>query len=215
MKTPRHSTIVAYAALFIALGGTGYAATQLAPNSVGSAEIRNGSVQNRDLARGVLSRHNAKLASTITDVVTDPSTGINLHVTATDGAQGPVGPVGPPGPQGDPGVKGDKGDTGDTGPRGASLGFAHVLANGTTDPARTSSNAVITKPGGYIGTYCVDATDATVRGLYATPDANDGVGSVAQIRVPPGGGACDGHDMEVIITTSGTAADHGFYVTLN
>lgn len=35
MKLPSHSTVIAYLALFVALGGTAYAATQLPKNSVG------------------------------------------------------------------------------------------------------------------------------------------------------------------------------------
>ena len=37
-----HSVIVAYVALFIALGGTGYAAMSLPANSVGTGQLRNG-----------------------------------------------------------------------------------------------------------------------------------------------------------------------------
>ena len=60
---PSPSMAVAMLALFITLGGTGYAAThlsrnsvkspQIAPNAVGSSEIRNGSVGRRDLSRAV------------------------------------------------------------------------------------------------------------------------------------------------------------------
>jgi hypothetical protein len=38
MHLPRHSTVAAYAALFVALGGTSYAAIKLPANSVGSRE---------------------------------------------------------------------------------------------------------------------------------------------------------------------------------
>lgn len=38
------SNAVGYVALFVALGGTGYAAVHLAPGSVGSRQLRNGSV---------------------------------------------------------------------------------------------------------------------------------------------------------------------------
>jgi hypothetical protein len=38
--------VVSFAALFIALGGVGYAATQLPPGSVGTAQLQNGSVGN-------------------------------------------------------------------------------------------------------------------------------------------------------------------------
>jgi len=41
---PSHATIVAYLALFVALGGTAYAATSLPANSVGTKQLRNGAV---------------------------------------------------------------------------------------------------------------------------------------------------------------------------
>ena len=45
-RRPSAPLVVSFAALFVALGGVGYAATQLPPNSVGSAQLRNGSVGN-------------------------------------------------------------------------------------------------------------------------------------------------------------------------
>ena len=45
-----YANVVATVALFIALGGSSYAALKLPRNSVGSAQIRNGSVQPRDLS---------------------------------------------------------------------------------------------------------------------------------------------------------------------
>jgi hypothetical protein len=45
----RHN-VVAYLALFVALGGTSYAAVDLPRDSVGSRELRDGSVRGRDLA---------------------------------------------------------------------------------------------------------------------------------------------------------------------
>jgi hypothetical protein len=45
-RRPSAPLIVSFAALFVALGGVGYAAIQLPPNSVGSAQLRNGSVGN-------------------------------------------------------------------------------------------------------------------------------------------------------------------------
>ncbi len=44
-----HATIVAYLALFVALGGTTYAATSLPANSVGNAQLRNGAVSTAKL----------------------------------------------------------------------------------------------------------------------------------------------------------------------
>jgi hypothetical protein len=44
--------VVAYLALFIALGGTSYAAVNLPAGSVGTRELRNGAVTNKKLAKG-------------------------------------------------------------------------------------------------------------------------------------------------------------------
>ena len=40
MKRPSHATIVAYLALFVALGGSAYAVTQLPKNSVGAKQLK-------------------------------------------------------------------------------------------------------------------------------------------------------------------------------
>jgi len=45
-RRPSAPLVVSFAALFVALGGVGYAATQLPPNSVGTAQLQNGSVGN-------------------------------------------------------------------------------------------------------------------------------------------------------------------------
>lgn len=52
------SNAVAYVALFIALGGTGYAATTLPAGSVGTKQLRNGSVTASKLAKGAVSSTN-------------------------------------------------------------------------------------------------------------------------------------------------------------
>jgi hypothetical protein len=46
------SNLVGYIALFVALGGTSYAALSIQPNSVGTRELRNGAVTSRKLANG-------------------------------------------------------------------------------------------------------------------------------------------------------------------
>lgn len=46
------NNVIAYLALFVALGGTGYAAVNLRPGSVGSRQLRNGAVTNRKIANG-------------------------------------------------------------------------------------------------------------------------------------------------------------------
>lgn len=50
-----YANVIATLALFVALGGSSYAALKLPRNSVGSAQIRSGAVQSRHLAAGVKS----------------------------------------------------------------------------------------------------------------------------------------------------------------
>jgi hypothetical protein len=94
--------LVAYVALFVALGGTSVAATDaLVPrNSVGSAQVINGSLQKGDLSRKAVSA-----------------------LRGARGARGLTGATGPQGVQGPQGPQGAKGDPGATGPRGPSDTF--------------------------------------------------------------------------------------------
>jgi hypothetical protein len=85
-----YGNIVATLALFIALGGVSWAAVALPKNSVGSRQVRNGSLLAGDFKAGQLPRGD----------------------TGAPGAKGDIGPVGatgetgPPGPQGKSGVAG-------------------------------------------------------------------------------------------------------------
>ena len=83
--------LIAYLALFFALGGTSIAAVNALPrNSVGSPQIKNGSIQKVDIARRTIS--------------------------ALRGLRGPRGLTGATGPAGAAGTQGPKGDKGDPGP---------------------------------------------------------------------------------------------------
>ena len=90
---PSHATIVAYLALFIALGGSSYAALRLPRNSVGPKQIRSNAVTSPKVKNGSL--------------------------LSRDFAAGQL-PSGAQGPRGDTGSQGQKGDTG---PRGPSDGY--------------------------------------------------------------------------------------------
>jgi hypothetical protein len=79
---PTPAGVIACLALAIALGGSAFAATMLVPkNSVGSAQVINGSLLKKDFKRGQLPR----------------------GPQGPQGQQGPAGQQGPPGPQGLPG----------------------------------------------------------------------------------------------------------------
>jgi hypothetical protein len=119
------SNAVAYVALFVALGGTSYAASQLPKNSVTTKQIKDGNVKNADLAQNAVTSSRIKDASIKSS---DLAKGV-----VTTGPAGPTGPVGPAGatgsggPQGDKGEKGDRGNdgvNGATGPPGPTEGVA-------------------------------------------------------------------------------------------
>lgn len=48
------SNAIGYLALFVALGGTGYAAVDLRPGSVGTIQLRNGAVTGKKIANGAI-----------------------------------------------------------------------------------------------------------------------------------------------------------------
>ena len=93
-----YADVMATVAVFIALGGTSYAALvvtgrDVRDNSLTSADVRDRSLKARDLARGVLPR-------------------------GERGEAGRAGPMGPPGPSGAPGERGPAGGSGPGGPAG-------------------------------------------------------------------------------------------------
>jgi hypothetical protein len=92
-------------ALFVALGGTSYAAIKIPKNSVSSAQIKKSAVANSDLRANAVT----------TDKVKDGS----LVVADFGAGQLPAGPrglTGATGPKGDQGLPGTPGATGTTGP---------------------------------------------------------------------------------------------------
>ncbi|HXG75973.1 MAG TPA: hypothetical protein VNJ53_05335 [Gaiellaceae bacterium] len=101
-RRPSPALVVASLALLVALGGTSFAAaTQLARNSVGTAQLRAGAVTNPKIRNSAVT--SAKVANrSLLRVDFAPG---QLPAGPT-GPQGPAGPAGPAGPQGPAGVIG-------------------------------------------------------------------------------------------------------------
>jgi hypothetical protein len=86
-----YANVMATLALFIALGGTSYAALTLPKNSVGSKQIRKGSVRGSELRTGAVSSRSIKNRTIRTSDLA-LATRASLR-----GAQGPPGAAGPSG----------------------------------------------------------------------------------------------------------------------
>jgi len=110
-----YANVVATLALFVALGGAAYAATQLPKNSVGPKQLRKNAVTAPKIAKGAVTK--AKL-----------------------GADAQAALIGPMGPKGDPGPKGDVGPQGVPGPSEAVTAQAseETLVSGTGSTQITS-----------------------------------------------------------------------------
>jgi hypothetical protein len=101
------SLVVSCVALFVALGGSSYAAVKLQKNSVTSREIKNGTVTMADLSKSVRPQKSNKLfRAAVSDVVLDPSTqaAVEALAGAVKGEPGTAGPVGSTGAQGPSGT---------------------------------------------------------------------------------------------------------------
>src|SRR5919202_4430699 len=94
VRRPSPAMVVAVLALFVAMGGAGYAAFKLPKNSVGSKQIKKNAVNSSKVANG------------------------SLRAADFKSGQLPTGPQGPKGDKGDPGTPGTPGTPGDTGPQG-------------------------------------------------------------------------------------------------
>jgi Collagen triple helix repeat (20 copies) len=130
-----YANVVASLALFVALGGSSYAAVQLskgqvktrhiATNAVTSAKVKNGGLLASDFRAGQLPAgpQGAK------------------GEAGPQGAQGPQGPAGPQGAKGEGGAKGDKGDPGEPATRlWAVVNQDGTLARGSSGASTTTSS---------------------------------------------------------------------------
>jgi hypothetical protein len=181
----RHVTnnAVAYLALFVALGGTSYAATQL-----DGGDIKNRSLSARDIKRNSLTSNEIR----------------DHSLRSRDFLVGDL----PQGPQGDKGGKGDKGDRGDTGGVDTTILWAVVRSDATLARGRHAvSSQKLQFPmqppatGVYIVTFDRDVTQCA----YVATEGGDtgvvsaGISDAHQIQVHP---STQGGANSVLVTTS-------------
>ena len=121
-----YANVIATAALFIALGGVGYAAVKVPKNSVGTAQLKKNAVTGSKI------RSNAVGNSDLSPVV-----------------RAQLARAGTPGPAGPAGAKGEAGAKGDAGSPGLS-GYAQVEQTLNVQPASNGAASTLTCPQGTV-----------------------------------------------------------------
>jgi hypothetical protein len=125
----RHTTAVAYLAMFAALGGSAYAAVTVTGKNIKDGTVTGRDVKNRSLGTSELS--STALGSLKGQLGPQGPKGDR-------GEQGPAGPTGPAGPKGETGPQGAPGPAGPQGPSGIS-GWEYQVSPGVTLPSGTAN----------------------------------------------------------------------------
>jgi hypothetical protein len=137
-----YANVLSTLALFIALGGVSYAATQLPDNSVGTEQIRQGAVTKSDLHTDSVGQDEIVTDGVGSVQIKDGSIRCIDFVPRNDicAASGPS----QPGVPGATGPAGADGATGATGPTGTAGGDGATGATGPTGPAGTGGGMTLT-----------------------------------------------------------------------
>ncbi len=206
-RRPSAATIISVIALFVALSGTSYATVKrlLPKNSVGSAQVVNGSLQKADLSKKTI-------------IALRGNRGPRGRQGGT-GSQGPTGATGPQGPKGDTGATGatgQQGAIGPTGPAGSAVAYAFVNQDGTVNAAE-SKNWTWPAARYAAGIYCFDFGVGNVaHNIQVTPTIGSATSAVAA-WVGSVGPFC-GLNVAFVIKTldaNGAPVDSAFMVEVN
>jgi hypothetical protein len=167
------SNAIALLALFVAIGGTSYAATQLPAGSVGTKQLRNGAVTAAKVRKGSLLARDFKAG------------------------QLPRGPQGLAGAQGPPGQQGSKGDPGTPGSPGTARAYALVNTGpGFVGPHPGFTDVTKVNP----GFYCLTPAAGTAPSQYpavVTADFGTSPNSVVFAEFDFSGNQCSAGQYEV------------------
>jgi hypothetical protein len=188
----RHA--VGYLALFVALGGTSYAAVNLPKNSVGTKQLKTGAVTTKKLARSAVSSSKIAPNSVSSSKLADNSVGgakvADGSLTASDINTAtlpfPNPPRGGTTLRGTFAVAGVASSAGDVFQEGVSFGFSlasaptvHLILPGTTAPAGCTGGTAQspTADPGHLCIYEETATIATASTAEFDP-SNPGTGGI-------------------------------------
>jgi len=202
IRRPSPALVVACLALLIALSGTSIAAiSQVARNSVGTAQLKDNAVTSAKLKNNAVNSEKVR----------------NRSLLAIDFARGqiPQGPAGPTGPAGPAGPTGAAGPAGPAGPQGrwayvSSTGSVLAQSGGITVNRSATGVFFVTFPGATVNDKPVLATGSRVGSStdYVTASACGGapLGLTCALSNNTNTVLVNGYDA------TGTADDTAFYV---
>jgi Collagen triple helix repeat (20 copies) len=153
-----YANVLASLALFVALGGSSYAALQLPKNSVGTQQLKRNAVTSPKVKQGSL---------LLSDFRASQRAGLR-------GPAGPQGAAGATGPRGERGPQGERGPEGPTGPEGppglpATGLFAHVSDTGVLQYGGGVTAATRLAAGQYTVTFDEPITSCVAIGSVGSP----------------------------------------------
>jgi hypothetical protein len=154
-RRPSPGTAISLIALFVALGGTGYAAVTLPRNSVGSAQLKTGAVHKSDQGKNSV----------------DSSKVVNGSLLGADFKTGqlPAGPMGPSGPSGPAGAP-------------ATALWAVIAAAGTTSRSSHVTSSEKAAAGQYVVIFDRDVKACAFVGSLGGIAAESVVGQISVTR---------------------------------
>jgi hypothetical protein len=169
----RHSTAVAYLALFAALGGSAYAAVTVTGENIKDGTITGKDVKNRSLDTKELSTKALSSLRAKSGPAGPPGP------KGDSGKQGAAGPMGTTGPKGETGPAGPQGPAG---PRGASgiSGWEYRVSPGTGLPADDNRTSQVNCPSGKKALGGGGSSTYPGAYLWASAPTDPGTGWVTQ-----------------------------------
>jgi len=224
-----YANVVATLALFAALGGAGaYAASQLAPRSVGERQLRPGAVTAEKLRKNAVIAPKIKaLAVKQGKIANGAVSGAKLANGAVSGDKLAGGAVTNSGIA-DGAVTGDKVDESSLGqvPSAAKadfatsadsanpVAFARVTGEGKVDASFSKGIGAADVVRKAAGVYCVGVAGFNPRGAQVTAEVNASDVVVAMVKVNPAS-SCVAPQVEVLTYKVGaTLGDEPFYIAL-
>jgi hypothetical protein len=158
-----YANVAGSLALFLALGGAAYAATQLPKNSVGTKQLKNGAVTAGKIAKKTRQQLQG--------------------ARGPQGAQGPQGKTGPKGAAGAKGAQGIKGDTGAAGTNGTGPAFEVFTASKSIEATATPVAAENLAVGAYVISANLEVEASS--GLSTTVSCSLSGGGEAAVTLEP------------------------------